>query len=90
MTRSEAMKRQDEIVAKGYYLGWWYGTDCEKCCGVYPRLERRQTFDTADCFYQCEVCGKRTKCFTMPWLARDAWNRHEFDGDEQMSMLSML
>lgn len=72
MTREEAKANQDRI-AKNYNLGFWYGTNCEKCCGVYPK------FCTHDgkqhmCYYECEVCGKRTKLCTMPWIARDEWN----------------
>lgn len=77
MTREEAKAKQDELEARGWNLSWWYGTKCEKCCGVYPM------FCTSDangggCWYECEVCGKRTHELPMPWMAAEAWNRHEF------------
>ena len=75
MTEKQALKHQTEL-AKHYNLAWWYGTDCKKCCSVYPRLEKTDTI-RGECFYRCEVCGKRTKAYIMPWLARDAWNNNE-------------
>lgn len=27
---------------------------------------------------ECEVCGKRTEPFDMPWQSAEAWNNHEF------------
>lgn len=77
MTREEARANQDRI-AKDFNLGWWYGTNCEKCCGVYPKLETEGNSSCADVFCVCEVCGKRTKGYAMPWLAKDAWNNHEY------------
>lgn len=73
MTAEEALKNQTEI-AEHYNLGWWYGTQCRKCCGVYPKLEAGELH----CFYVCEVCGKRTEPHSMPWLAREAWNNGEY------------
>lgn len=81
MMKEEALAKQEQIVASGYKLEWWYGTNCEKCCGVYPRLETEGNIACEDVFYVCEVCGKRTKGYVMPWLARDAWNRHEYKSD---------
>ena len=77
MTRTEAKAIQDDLEARGFKLGWYYGTNCEKCCGVYPKLVSSQQ-NGAGCWYECEVCGKRTDEHPMPWLARDAWNSHEF------------
>ena len=71
MTAKEARDNQDRI-AKQYDLGWWYGTRCQKCCGVYPKL--MMTNDMLKCFYQCEVCGTRTEPALMPWIAEEAWN----------------
>ena len=81
MTREEAKANQDEI-AKHYKLSYWYGTRCEKCCGVYPKFQRAYN---EGCYYECEVCGKRTGQFGMKWEAEEAWNRGEFL-EEQMSL----
>lgn len=86
MTAEEAKANQEEI-AKNYNLGWWYGVNCEKCCGVYPKSMRENSFARADCYYQCEVCGKRTAGYTMPWLSAEAWNNHEWINEyTQMSL----
>ena len=74
MTREDALANQQEIVARGYRLEHWYGTWCKKCCGVYPKFMKVNTQNPKDCYYECEVCGRRTDLYTMPWLARDAWN----------------
>lgn len=90
MTAAEAKANQDRIVADGYELGWWYGTGCKKCCGVYPKFMTRNTEDTRSAYYECEVCGKRTKeYFTMPWLAEEAWNRDEVT-EPQMNIFQFL
>ena len=73
MTAEEAKKHQDQLVAEGWDLGFWYGTNCTKCCGVYPKLDTHIA-PNDDCRYRCEVCGKKTANYSMPWLARDAWN----------------
>lgn len=77
MTQEEAKRNQDRI-AKHYDLGWWYGTHCEKCCGIYPKLMHSGDSAYTKVFYQCEVCGKRTEEKSMPWIAEEAWNAHEF------------
>lgn len=75
MTEEEVKRHQDEL-AEHYDLSHWYGTWCKKCCGVYPKLE----FTVNHCWYECEVCGRRTEAKQMPWEARDAWNRDEVTG----------
>ncbi len=84
----EQAKAKQERIAKHYNLGFWYGTNCMKCCGVYPKAMTKNTFDPEDFYYQCEVCGKRTKAYTMPWLARKAWNNGEYKdaGENQISL----
>lgn len=81
MTREEAAANQKDL-ARRYDLSFWYGTWCEPCCGVYPKFMSLHSNNPKDCFYQCEVCGKRTESFTMPWQARDAWNNGEFVEDQ--------
>ena len=77
MTEQQAKANQNRI-AKHYNLGWWYGTRCQKCCGVFPKFMTTDTM-RCECYYQCEVCGKRTKPFDMPWQAEEAWNNGEYD-----------
>lgn len=84
MTKEEAKKIQEDIVAKGHELGWWYGVDCQKCCEVYPKFVPSGAFGEG-CFYRCPVCGRRTKEQPMPWVARDAWNNGEFISGGQLS-----
>lgn len=81
MTKEEAKENQDRL-SKDYNLSFWYGTNCEKCCDVYPKLDTEGNETCADVFYVCEVCGKRTKGYVMPWLAKEAWNRHEYKDEE--------
>ena len=74
MTREEAKENQDRL-AKKFNLSYWYGTNCEKCCGVYPKFRTTTGFDSK-CYYECEVCGKRTDEEVMPWIAEEKWNNH--------------
>ena len=76
MTKEQAIKKQKELSEK-WELGWWYGTACEKCCGFYPKLMKSGPSFDEECYYQCEVCGKRTEAALMPWISRDAWNNHD-------------
>lgn len=78
MTKEEAAAEQNRILLMGSNLGWWFGTDCEKCCGVFPRFHDNGGAKAESCWYECDVCGKRTEKKSMPWIARDAWNRHEY------------
>ena len=77
MTRAEAVAEQERI-GRLYNLGWYYGTNCEKCCGVYPRFHDIGSNARDSVYYQCDVCGKRTPAFSMPYLAEEAWNRGEW------------
>ena len=78
MTAEEAKKHQDQLVADGWSLSNWYGTKCEKCCGVYPKFVSVYKDGQDLCRYECEVCGKKTKAYSMPWLAEEAWNEGKF------------
>ena len=41
-------------------------------------------------YYQCEVCGKRTrKMYSMPWLAERAWNNGEVT-EPQMNIFQFM
>lgn len=83
MTAEEAKRNQDEI-AKHYNLGWWYGTGCKKCCGVYPKF-RTTEGNNCMCWYECEVCGTKTELQSMPWIAEREWNAGHFV-QKQMSL----
>jgi len=78
MTAEEAKRHQDQLVADGWTLGNWYGVHCEKCCGVFPKLITHIRSEDL-CRYECEVCGRRTADFEMPWQAQRAWNSGEFE-----------
>ena len=80
MTQEQAKKEQERLAGK-YTLGWWFGTNCEKCCDVYPRF-RKDGND--NCYYECDVCGKRTEPQIMPWLAQQKWNEHEYKMNQQI------
>lgn len=84
MKTAEEAKREQNELAKHYDLGFWYGTGCEKCCGVYPKFRTSSGFDSY-CWYECEVCGKRTKNASMPWIAEKDWNAGLFE-QQQMSL----
>lgn len=79
MTKEEAQVEQGRIKMTGYDLGWWFGTECRKCCGVYPRFHDGGGTSRESCWYECDVCGKRTKKCVMPHVAVEAWNRGEFE-----------
>ena len=92
MTKEEAKANQDRI-AKDFDLSYWYGTNCDKCCGVFPKFRtfggvfpKFRTFGDlggrSKCYYECEVCGKKTEPFDMPWQSERAWNRGEFVHDQ--------
>lgn len=84
MTREEAAAQQAEI-ARHYDLSYWFGTNCRKCCGVYPRFRTSSGFDSR-CWYECDVCGMRTDAVTMPWIAERDWN----DGKVLETQLSLF
>lgn len=79
MTSEEAKANQDRI-AEHFELGWWYGTRCSKCCGVYPKL--MHTADLLKCFFECEVCHRRTEPATMPHIAEEEWNNGKVNGGQ--------
>lgn len=80
MTREEAKRNQDRL-SKHYDLGFWYGTKCEKCCGVFPKFMTTDRLESL-CWYECEVCGKRTEKVSMPWIAEEMWNGGKYEADQ--------
>lgn len=84
MTPQEAKEKQDRL-AKQFDLSYWYGTHCNKCCGVYPKLIIGVGGFNDLCRYECEVCGTTTEPCIMPWLAEEVWNDGEFvDGEVRL------
>ena len=88
MTIEEARRNQDRLLSDGFSISFWYGTRCEKCCGVFPKAMKKDGNDPKDFYYQCEVCGKRTDTYTMPHLAEKAWNEHRYK--EEYHQLSFV
>ena len=41
-------------------------------------IEQISMFETF-CWYECEVCGKRTITEPMPWIAEEAWNAGRYE-----------
>lgn len=80
MTQKEAILKQNTLRRLGFPLGWWYGTDCRKCCGVYPEFIS-DVNGHGLCAYRCPVCGKESSPAVLPWLARDAWNAGQYAKD---------
>ena len=72
---TEEEKAHQEKLGK--MCSYYYGTDCEKCCGVYPAFYTDNTFDCS-CYYVCLVCGKESTHHEMPWQSSKAWNNHEY------------
>ena len=70
-------------------LEWYYGTDCVKCCGRFPKF---MTTGGARhmCYYECEICHKRTAGHEMPWLARDAWNHGYTFREKESEQLTLF
>ena len=82
MTREQAIAEQERIKQNGFSLGWYFGTKCEKCCDVFPRFCHRDANDKyKTAYYKCDVCGKQTDYYGMPWQAEEAWNNHKFLGE---------
>jgi len=81
MTQREAMLEQRRLELSGFDLGWYFGTDCEKCCGVYPRFCTKDVNDRYhDSYYKCDVCGKQTDLWATPSQCAEKWNNHEYLG----------
>ena len=70
----EVKTHQDKL---GKNAAWYYGTDCEKCCGVYPAFMKEMNFNDNG-YYVCLVCGKESIHTPMPWQARDYWNAGQY------------
>ena len=75
------LKAAAVIKAKQDKLGdnadWYYGTNCKKCCGVYPAFYTEGGFRDYG-YYVCLVCGKESIHKPMNWEAREAWNNEEY------------
>ena len=71
----EEKAEQDKLSSN--MLPCYYGTWCEKCCGVYPKFFTEGGLKDYG-YYVCMVCGKESAHKPMAWQARDAWNNHEY------------
>ena len=89
MTQAEAIQNQSRLQSSGFDLGYWYGTECYKCHGVFPKFMSKQD-NSGDCWYQCEVCGKRSRPGNMPWVARENWNNGLFQTLDQMDLFALM
>ena len=62
-------------------------------CGGDPVIKKdwrtSSRFGKEDDFIECPRCGKRTKNYSMPWLAWQAWDKAEVD-QEQMSIFDLM
>lgn len=68
----------EELKAKQARLGvhayWYYGTNCRKCHDVWPTIKVEYHIGWDECYFMCEVCGRRTKnCITLQ-EAEQEWN----------------
>ena len=84
-TKTEEAAYQKEL---GNSLGWYYGANLYKCCGVYPKIMTEQTFE-GNCYYMCLVCGKESKHCQMPWLSERSWQDMN-KPLEQMTVFDLL
>lgn len=73
-TAKEEKEHQEKL---GNCLGFYYGTNCDKCCGVYPAFFTEGTFRDYG-YYVCLVCGRESKHQPMNWMAKDSWNNCEY------------
>lgn len=73
-TAEEEKAYQEKL---GKLLSYYYGTNCKKCCGVYPAFFIEGTFRDYG-YYVCLVCGRESEHKVMSWMARDSWNNGEY------------
>ena len=75
----------------GNFLSFYYGLDCKKCCGVYPRYFTTDGFESKG-YYVCLVCGKESEHGDMEHLARANWNegRYEWKPEEKEYQYSIF
>ena len=88
---TEDVKAHQDKLGKN--AGWYYGTDCKKCCGVWPKFFTDTDF-SAYGYYVCLVCGKESLHEPMPWQSRDDWNadRYKWKPEEykQMTIFELM
>lgn len=89
MNQMEAIAHQKQIVDDGYDLSFWYGTGCTKCHEVFPKLQGGTT-EHPGCWYECEVCGKKSELAPMPWVAREYWNAGRMQGVDQLTLFGEM
>ena len=74
LSKEQAKSEQDRL---GKNVGFYYGTRCKKCCGVYPKFLTEGGFRDFG-YYVCPVCGKESMHMPMNWECRDAWNNDRY------------
>lgn len=91
-TAEEEKAYQEKL---GNSLSFYYGTWCNKCCGVYPKFFTESGFRDYG-YYVCLVCGRESTHQSMDWLARDSWNNGEYEWipeakeNEQLSIFDFM
>lgn len=89
-TEKEMKDIQDRL---GNLLGFYYGTSCKKCCGVFPAFMTEDGNDPK-CYYVCLVCGKESTHEDLLHLARDSWNYGKYkwvpNGNKQFSIFDFI
>ena len=88
------LKTSDEIKDHQKRLGenasWYYGTNCVKCCGVYPSFQTEENMQMFG-YYVCLVCGKESLHEPTPWQCRNDWNAGRYKWEpETMRQLTIF
>lgn len=88
------LESTESIKAKQDRLGenaaWYYGTNCKKCCGVFPAFFTEQTFEGLG-YFVCLVCGRESQHEHMAWQAEESWNagRYCFEPKEEYKQITL-
>ena len=80
------VKQEQEELAQHFNLAWWYGVNCIKCCDVYPVFLTEDNNTGHCCWYQCEVCGRKSLKAVMPHIAVQSWNDNIRLSEGQISL----
>lgn len=71
----EEKEKQDKL---GDFLEYFYATECNKCCGVFPYVMHEDNLDNL-VYIKCMVCGKESKHAKMYWVARKYWQEKKYN-----------
>ena len=72
---AEVVKARQDALGKN--VGWYFGTNCRKCHGVYPAFFTESGFEALG-YYVCLVCGKESIHEPMPHIAARDWNADRY------------